>query len=71
MVSVNFFIIWESLILGQGQGASRGQYQSRLKGNRGITGRPGWWGKKKNKPDEIDDAGVMVKRGDRWWWQWW
>ena len=53
------------MILGQGQGASRGQYQSRLKGNRGITGRPGWWGKKKNKPDEIDDAGVMVKRGDR------
>lgn len=51
------------MILGQGQGASRGQYQSRLKGNRGITGRPGWL--KKKKTDEIDDDGVMVKRGAR------
>ena len=64
------------MILGQGQGVSRGQYQSRLKGNREITGRPGWL-KKKKTTDEIDNDGddgkkrgqlmmvVMVKRGAR------
>lgn len=65
------------MILGQGQGVSRGQYQSRLKGNREITGRPGWLKKKKKTTDEIDNDGddgkkrgqvmmvVMVKRGAR------
>ena len=63
------------MILGQGQGVSRGQYQSRLKGTREITGRPGWL--KKKTTDDIDNDGddgkkrgqvmmvVRVKRGAR------
>lgn len=30
MISISFFLIWESLILGQSQGVPRGQTQSRL-----------------------------------------